>query len=421
MAQWSPRVHELVSSPGPQRRPARVPSVRLAEGPAPAGRPRHRGHRQAGGLPARRQAARRPDEQGAGGRVRGATSCRRQARLRPDHRRRRAGRPGGLGVRVVRGPATLTIEREAIGGQAGSSSLIRNYLGLLARRERRRAGPARLPAGVGVRDALPARCEVTGHAHRGRAPRRRAGRRRGGHRARGDPRDRRRVPAARHPGPRGAERGRASSTARPRPRRGSSPARTCTSWAAATPPARPRCTCRVRAQRVHRRRAADPRARRCRSTCASWSSRTSSRNVKVLYNTEVVECIGRGRLEGLALRDNARGKARTVPAGGLFVMIGARPRTDWLSADIEVDELGYVKTGPDAIQAKLGRNLRSRRTGCSSRWKRACRACSRSATCATTRCGGSRQPSARARWSCGRCWSTWRTRRPHDSAALDPS
>ena len=80
-------------------------------------------------------------------------------------------------------------------------------------------------------------------------------------------------------------------------------------------------------------------------------------NVDVLYNTQVVECSGRGRLEQLVLRDGARGKTRTVPAGGLFVMIGARPRTTWLSPDIEVDELGYVKTGPDAIQAKLDRNL----------------------------------------------------------------
>jgi thioredoxin reductase (NADPH) len=80
-------------------------------------------------------------------------------------------------------------------------------------------------------------------------------------------------------------------------------------------------------------------------------------NVHVLYNTQVVECSGRGRLEQLVLRDSGRGKTRTVPAGGLFVMIGARPRTDWLSPEIEVDELGYVKTGPDAIQAKLSRNL----------------------------------------------------------------
>jgi thioredoxin reductase (NADPH) len=80
-------------------------------------------------------------------------------------------------------------------------------------------------------------------------------------------------------------------------------------------------------------------------------------NIKVLHHTEVVRCIGTGRLERLELRDNARGKTRKVDAGALFVMIGARPRTDWLPDDIEVDELGYVKTGPDAIEAKRSRNL----------------------------------------------------------------
>ena len=51
--------------------------------------------------------------------------------------------------------------------------------------------------------------------------------------------------------------------------------------------------------------------------------------------------------------------ARRAPcrAGALFVLIGARPRTDWLPADIEVDQRGYVKTGPDAIEAKMDRRL----------------------------------------------------------------
>jgi thioredoxin reductase (NADPH) len=80
-------------------------------------------------------------------------------------------------------------------------------------------------------------------------------------------------------------------------------------------------------------------------------------NINVLHNTAVVECIGTGRLERLALRDTSSGKTRKVPAGALFIMIGAHPRTEWLPDDIEVDELGYVKTGPDAIEAKAKRNL----------------------------------------------------------------
>jgi thioredoxin reductase (NADPH) len=80
-------------------------------------------------------------------------------------------------------------------------------------------------------------------------------------------------------------------------------------------------------------------------------------NIHVLHNTEVAECAGAGRLERLVLRDKARGKTRKVPAGALFIMIGAHPRTDWLPDEIEVDELGYVMTGDDAIAAKAERNL----------------------------------------------------------------
>jgi thioredoxin reductase (NADPH) len=80
-------------------------------------------------------------------------------------------------------------------------------------------------------------------------------------------------------------------------------------------------------------------------------------NINVIHNTEVVECAGRGRLEQLVLRDNTRGNTRKVRAAALFVLIGAHPRTDWLPDDIEVDELGYVKTGEDAIAAKQARNL----------------------------------------------------------------
>ena len=67
--------------------------------------------------------------------------------------------PAGLTTAVYassEGLRTLLVEREGIGGQAGSSSLIRNYLGLLARDQRRRAGPAGVPAGLGVRH--PASC-----------------------------------------------------------------------------------------------------------------------------------------------------------------------------------------------------------------------------------------------------------------------
>jgi thioredoxin reductase (NADPH) len=68
-------------------------------------------------------------------------------------------------------------------------------------------------------------------------------------------------------------------------------------------------------------------------------------NVSVLLHTEVVDGHGRRRLEGLTLRDRHTGAAGTVPASAVFVLIGAEPRTDWLDGVVERDERGYVLTG----------------------------------------------------------------------------
>ena len=67
-------------------------------------------------------------------------------------------------------------------------------------------------------------------------------------------------------------------------------------------------------------------------------------NVDVRYATTVVGAAGAGRLESLELRD-ADG-VTTVPAAALAVLIGAHPHTEWLPAEIERDEWGYVVTGP---------------------------------------------------------------------------
>jgi len=70
-------------------------------------------------------------------------------------------------------------------------------------------------------------------------------------------------------------------------------------------------------------------------------------NITVVLNTEVVEGHGRQRLEGLTLRDRRTGATRTVTASAVFVLIGAEPRTDWLEGVVERDERGYVLTGRD--------------------------------------------------------------------------
>jgi thioredoxin reductase (NADPH) len=73
-------------------------------------------------------------------------------------------------------------------------------------------------------------------------------------------------------------------------------------------------------------------------------------NATVLAHTEAVDGQGRGHLEALTLRDNRDGATRTVPATALFVMIGAEPRTEWLAGTVERDPQGYVLTGHDLLR-----------------------------------------------------------------------
>ena len=67
----------------------------------------------------------------------------------------------------------------------------------------------------------------------------------------------------------------------------------------------------------------------------------------VRLGTEIVGGGGDGWLKHLVLRDRADGSEETVDADGLFLMIGARPNTDWLPPEVERDDRGFVLTGTD--------------------------------------------------------------------------
>ncbi len=76
-------------------------------------------------------------------------------------------------------------------------------------------------------------------------------------------------------------------------------------------------------------------------------------HVSILFHTRVVDGGGAGRLEWLRLRDGD-GEERDVAADGLFVLIGADPRTEWLPEEIQRDEQGYVRTGVDLELSAAG-------------------------------------------------------------------
>lgn len=70
-------------------------------------------------------------------------------------------------------------------------------------------------------------------------------------------------------------------------------------------------------------------------------------NVQALYRTEVVAAHGANSLEAIDVRNSDTGETRRLESGGLFLFIGADAETGWLPPEIALDRRGYVLSGPD--------------------------------------------------------------------------
>jgi thioredoxin reductase (NADPH) len=69
--------------------------------------------------------------------------------------------------------------------------------------------------------------------------------------------------------------------------------------------------------------------------------------ISVLTCTRVVDGGGEAQLEWLTLEDTETGERRTMQARGLFLLLGAEPRCDWLPPELARDRNGFVLTGRD--------------------------------------------------------------------------
>ncbi len=69
--------------------------------------------------------------------------------------------------------------------------------------------------------------------------------------------------------------------------------------------------------------------------------------IELAPHTEVRELLGEGQLDGVTVEDNRDGTQRDLPVRGLFVFIGAEPHTKWLADQLALDRGGYILTGRD--------------------------------------------------------------------------
>jgi len=74
-------------------------------------------------------------------------------------------------------------------------------------------------------------------------------------------------------------------------------------------------------------------------------------NISVRYRTEVVAAHGETSLEAIDVRDSATEETTRLDSGALFILIGADAETAWLPPEIALDRHGYVLTGSDLRDA----------------------------------------------------------------------
>ncbi|HEY0603414.1 MAG TPA: FAD-dependent oxidoreductase [Herpetosiphonaceae bacterium] len=77
----------------------------------------------------------------------------------------------------------------------------------------------------------------------------------------------------------------------------------------------------------------------------------SAANIDVRLNTEVSAVDGNDHLESVTVLNNATGATETLPGTAIFSFIGAAPGTDWLQGIVERDERGFLLSGPDLMQS----------------------------------------------------------------------
>ena len=70
-------------------------------------------------------------------------------------------------------------------------------------------------------------------------------------------------------------------------------------------------------------------------------------NIDVRTSTQIAGAEGTGKLEALTLTDTRTGSTQTVSASALVILIGAVPHTDWLPPQIARDKHGFILTGSD--------------------------------------------------------------------------
>jgi thioredoxin reductase (NADPH) len=76
--------------------------------------------------------------------------------------------------------------------------------------------------------------------------------------------------------------------------------------------------------------------------------------INVRWNSRVLEVNGDTKVQGLRVADTVTGEEADLPVTGLFVAIGHEPNTAVVKGQLELDDMGYVKTFGGSITSVEG-------------------------------------------------------------------
>ena len=72
--------------------------------------------------------------------------------------------------------------------------------------------------------------------------------------------------------------------------------------------------------------------------------------IRVSLNSAVTAVEGETQLERITIAHSDTGETEVVPAKAIFIFIGAQPRTEWLEGIVKRDAHGFILAGPDLMQ-----------------------------------------------------------------------
>lgn len=78
-----------------------------------------------------------------------------------------------------------------------------------------------------------------------------------------------------------------------------------------------------------------------------------TKNLEVMYNTEIDEVLGDSVVEGVRVVNNKTKEKQTIDVTGVFVAIGHKPNTDIFKGLLDMDEVGYLITKGKSTKTKL--------------------------------------------------------------------